>query len=118
MKEFYAIFPGGFYSTIKKKVKLMKREKTCATGGIEVYSTEAIYTSIICLMSTSSIKIEDVLKYELPPVSRWLFDGNGNMRLNKQKTELKNTLKTKVSNLRIITETVVVDGNAVLWSLH
>ena len=40
------------------------------------------------------------------------------MRLNKQKSELKNTLKIEVSNRHIITEAVVVDGNGVLWSLH
>ena len=93
MKEFYATFPDVFYSPIKKKVKLMKAEKTCAIGDIEIYSTEAIYTRIICLMSTSSIKIEDLLKYELSPVPTSLFDENGDMRLNKQKSELKNTLK-------------------------
>ena len=105
MKEFYATFPDGFYSPIKKKVELMKAEKTCAIGDIEIYSTEATYTRIICLMSTSSIKIEDVRKYELSlPTS--LFDENGDMRLNKQKPELK---KTEVSNRHIITEAVVVD---------
>ena len=96
----------------------MKAEKTCAVGDIEIYSTEAIYTRIICLMSTSSIKIEDLLKCELSPVPTSLFDENGDMRLNKQKSELKNTLKIEVSNRHIITEAVVVDGNAVLWSLH
>ena len=77
---------------------------------MEVYSTEAIYTRIICLMSTSSIKIEDVLEYEMSPVSTSLFDENGDMQLNKLKSELKNTLKTEVSNRHIITEPVVVDG--------
>ena len=47
----------------------MKTEKTCAIADIEVYSTESIYTRIICLMITSSIKIEDVLKYKMSPVS-------------------------------------------------
>ena len=40
------------------------------------------------------------------------------MRLIKKESELKNTLKTEVSNRCIITEALVVDGNAVLWSLH
>ena len=51
-------------------------------------------------MSTSSKKIEDVLKYELSPVPTWLFDENGDVRLNKQKTELKNTLKIEVQTDR------------------
>ena len=84
---------------------------------MEVYSTEAIYTHIICLMSTSSIKIEDVLEYEVSPVSTSLFDENGDMQLNKQKFELINTLKTEVSNRHIITE-AGVDGNTVLWLVH
>ena len=102
---------------LKKKVKLMKAEKTCAIGDIKIYSTEAIYTLIICPISTSSTKIEDVLKYELPLVPTSLFDENGDMQLNNQKSELKITLKIEVSN-RHITEAAVVDGNAVLWSLH
>ena len=103
---------------LKKKVKLMKAEKTCAIGDIKIYSAEAIYTLIICPISTSSTKIEDVLKYELPLVPTSLFDENGDMQLNNQKSELKITLKIEVSNRHIITEAAVVDGNAVLWSLH
>ena len=53
-------------------------------------------------MSTSSIEIEHVLKYELPPVPTSLFDENGDMQLNKREPELKNTLKTEVSNRHII----------------
>ena len=56
----------------------MKAEKTCAISGIEVYSTEAIYTRKIYLMSASSIKTEDM-------------NGMFNMGLNRQKSELKNT---------------------------
>ena len=61
----------------------MKVEKTCAVDDIEVYSTEAIYARKIYLMSTSSIKIEDV---------------NLDMRLNQERSELKNTRKTEFSN--------------------
>ena len=113
MKEVYETFPDGFYSQIKKKA-----EKTCSIGDIEIYSTEAIYTCITCLVSASSIKIKDVLKYKLSPVPTSFFDENGDLRLIKKKSELKNTLKTEVSNRCIITEALVVDGNAVLWALH
>lgn len=61
----------------------MKVEKTCAVDDIEVYSTQAIYARNIYLMSTSSIKIEDV---------------NLDMRLNQERSELKNTRKTEFSN--------------------
>ena len=47
MKEFYATFPDGFYSPVKKKVKLIKAG---------VFRTEVIYTCMICLMGTSSKK--------------------------------------------------------------
>ena len=46
------------------------------------------------------------------------FNENGDMRLNKQRSEFKNVLKTEVSNRNTITEAVVINGNAVLWSLH
>ena len=47
MKELYATFPRGSYLPIKIEVKLMKAEKTCVIGNIEIYSIEAIYTRII-----------------------------------------------------------------------
>ena len=57
MANNFVSFPDGFYSPIKKKVRLMKADKTCPViGDIEIYSTEAIYTCTICLMSTSNIK--------------------------------------------------------------
>ena len=39
------------------------------------------------------------------------------IKQGKEKSELKNILKTEVSN-RHIAVAVVIDGNAVLWSLH
>ena len=74
MKQLCVTFPDGFYSPIKKKVKQMKAEETCAIVNIEDYSTGTIYTRIICLMSTSSIKIKDLLRYELPHVPKTLFE--------------------------------------------
>ena len=117
MKELYATFPRGFYLPIKIEVKLMKAEKTCVIGNIEIYSIEAIYTRIICLMSISSIKIEDVLKYKLSPVPMFLFDENGDVRSNQQKFELKNTLKTEVSNRHVITQAVVAFIRNLLYSV-
>ena len=76
MKQFCVTFPDGFYSPIKKKVKQMKSEETCAIVNLEVYSTGAIYTRIVCLMSALSIKIKDVLRYELPHVPKSLFEEN------------------------------------------
>ena len=46
------------------------------------------------------------------------FNENGDMRLNKQRSEFKNVLKTEVSNRHIITEAVFINDNEVLWSLH
>ena len=74
---------------------MMKEEKTCAISDIDIYSTGAIYTCIIFLMSTSFINIENLLRYDLSPVQTSLFYENGNMRLNKQKCELKNSLEVE-----------------------
>ena len=114
VKKFYATFSDGFYSPIKKKIKLKKAEKTCAIVDNEICTTKANYTRIICLMCTSCMKMEDVPKYKLSSVPTSLFNKNGDMRLNKQKSELKNVLKNEVLNRHIITEAVVVDGNTVL----
>ena len=40
------------------------------------------------------------------------------LKIKQANKQLKNTLQIEVSNGRIITETVAVDSNAVLWSLH
>lgn len=98
-------------------VKIMKTDKKCVIGNVEAYSTEAIYARIICLMSTTDIKIEDVLKYELAPVPTSLFDENGDIRACTRKSEFKNALQVDVSNRSILCDTIVLDGNAILWSL-
>ena len=72
MDAFEKGWPEGFYSTIQKKVKTMIiNKKSVKVRDIEVYNTE-IYGRVMCIFSTNRIKLDEVLKYELSPYSKFL----------------------------------------------
>ena len=72
-------------------------KKSVKVGDIEVYNTEIIYARVMCILSTNRIKLDEVLKYELSPRPNSLFKENGNMRLAKSKSTLKNNLQVEMS---------------------
>ena len=93
MDAFEKGWPEEFYSTIQKKVKTMiVNKKSVKAGDIEVYNTEIIHTRVMCILTTNRIKLDEVLKYQLSPIPNSLIRENGNMRLAKSKSTLKNNL--------------------------
>ena len=65
-EEFSTNLPEGFYSTIHRKVKTLPSDKkSVKVGDVEIFSTEAIYARVMCLLSIGSINLEEVLKHEL-----------------------------------------------------
>ena len=84
-----------------------------------VYKIEAIYSRVMCLLNAKQIDLKDSSKYELSPVPLSRVDQNGDVKLAKQKADLKNRLKEEVPKRTSLTENVVVlDGCALLWSVH
>ena len=71
---------------MKSKKKSSKSEET------EVFNTELIYSRVMCLLSIGRITLEDVVKYEFPPIMLSLFENTGEMRASKSKSDLKRVL--------------------------
>ena len=119
MKEFEAVLPQHFHTTIQKTLVTMKEmEKKVKTGNV-VYNIEVVYSRVMCLLNAKQIDLKDLFKYELSPVPLTLFDENGDSRVAKQKANLKNTLKEKVSLRKCLSENaVVLYSCALLWSVH
>ena len=94
-------------------------KKKVTTGDVVVHNTEVIYSRVMCLLNAKQIDLKDLFKYELSPVPLTLFDENGDSRLAKQKANLKNTLKEKVSLRRCLSENaVVLYSCALLWGVY
>ena len=67
----------------------MKAKKKCSKSGeIEVFNTKLIYSRVMCLLSIQRISLEDVLKYEVPPIMLPLFENIGETRALKSKSDL------------------------------
>ena len=119
MKEFEAVLPQRFHTTIQKTLVTMKEmEKKVKTGNV-VYNIEVVYSRVMCLLNAKQIDLKDLFKYKLSPVPLSLYDKNGDSRLAKQKADLKNTLKEEVPKQTCLSENaVVLGGCALLWSVH
>ena len=71
------------------EIRTMKAKKKCSKSGeIEVFNTELIYSRVMCLLSIRRISLEDVLKYEVPPILLPLFENIGETRALKSKSDL------------------------------
>ena len=82
---------------------------------IEVFNTELIYSRLMCLLNIGIVTLEDVLKYELPPILLSLFQNTGGMRALKSKLDLKKALQVGTSLcLQPKLSVVITDGSAQL----
>ena len=120
MKEFESTWPEGFHSTISKKIITMSAmKKNIKVGSCQIYDTNLIYSRVIGLQASRDINMKDVLEYELCPVPASLFDENGDMRIAKSKSTLKNKLQVQHSGRQVQRpDKVLIDGCALLWVIH
>ena len=72
----------------------------------------------MCVLSTRSIQLVVVLKYELSPLPTSLFLETGDLRPTHNKAALKNDLRVDLSNRNLESEAVIVDRNAILLTCH
>ena len=116
LKEFESALPEGFHNTISKKVTTMATmKKHVKVGNMPVYDTSLIYTRVIGLQASRDISMKEVLKYELSPVPPSLFQDNGDMRITKSKSVLKQKLQVEHSSRLSDPHSVIIDGCAALW---
>ena len=99
VQEFLSKLPDGFYDKLSKKVQSMAVvRKSVTIGEIDIIDTALIYSRVIALqLSDSSIKMDNVLRYELAPIPTSMFHESGDMRIAKGKSVLKNKLCIEVS---------------------
>ena len=66
---------------------------------------------MMCLLNIGIITLEDVLKYELPPILLSLFENTGDMRASKGKLDLKKHFKWGMSlHVQPRLNVVIIDG--------
>ena len=121
MKYFESSLPEGFYQTISKKVVTMANSRKHVNIRSEkVFDCNLIYSRLIgLLVNGRDIKIEDVIRYELAPVPTSTFDDNGNMRIAKSKSTLKQILQVETpSETPSNADISILDGSAILWVVH
>ena len=67
-------------------------------------------------MSMGQIELEDIFNYELSPIPTSLFKDTGEPRYPKNKANLKNKLKVKVSSRCTTPNALFIDGCTALYS--
>ena len=72
-------------------------KKSVKAGEVEIFNAEITYSQFMCPLSIGSIELEEILKYELPPVPLYLFETNGEMSHLTSEAELKNSYEIETS---------------------
>ena len=89
---------------------MILNKKSVIAGDTEVYHTETIYARIMCLLGTNRIKLDEVLKYNLTPIPDSLF---------KEDSDIYFDIQVEMSaRLQSPPDSVIVDGCALLWTVH
>jgi hypothetical protein len=85
-------------------------------GTAKVYDTNVIYSRIIGLQASGrEVNLDDILNYELAPVSMAMFDSSGEMRMAKTKLILKRQLQVETSVRHVAqNSSLVIDVSAML----
>ena len=118
--------PEGFYNTISHQVKSMtpKNRKKKDTDSTNVIDTNLIYSRALVLTQNSStqscdseLTVQYLLTHELFSSPLPLFYQNGEMRIAKNKSTLKNKLKVEVISRTVAPQIRIVDASAILWAI-
>lgn len=121
-EAYEAKLPDGFHETISCPVTTMatKRKKTTLHGRSDpTFDTEVIFTRTIGLMDTEDFNLRELFDYELSQIPTSLFTDEGNLRPATSKSKLKNSLGVeRSSRMTPNPEVVVLDGCAILWTIH
>ncbi len=118
MKDFRAGWPGSFNDPLSKLVITMDvKKKHVLVGKERVYDQELIYARVIGLLASSrEINFDNVLTYELAAYPPSMFNSDGEIKITKSKSILKQKLRVVVSERNIPNpDTVIYDVSALLW---
>ena len=120
LASYEGTWPDGFNSAIPKQVVTMAvTKKSLTVGNKEVYDVNLIYSRVLGLQQSRDIDLKKVLKHELAPVPTSMFKESGEMRTATSKSDLKHKLQRQaLVRLTEGVEATIIDGCAVLWSVH
>ncbi len=120
MTAYESSLPEGFGSPLTNKVVTMSASKKavkCGSG--QIFDTQLIYSRLMGIITTRDIDLKSVFHHELAPIPTSMFEDNGDMRITKSKSVLKNKLQVEHSARTIVApDTIIVDGSAILWCIH
>ena len=121
MKDFKSGWPGSFYDPSGKLVVPMDvKKKHVSVGKERVYDQELIYARVIGLLASSrDINFDDVLACELAAYPPSMFNPDGEMKISKSKSTLKQKLQVTVSERNCpVQNTIIYDVSALLWVIN
>ena len=122
MEAFHSSWPDGFHGIISTKVKTMTiSRKKITVGPGSTFDTALIYTRVMGIAASRELDLKQVFQHELAPVPTSMFKDNGDMRITKTKSTLKNKLQVKQPVRTVckqpasLPEVTIIDGCALLW---
>ena len=122
IEAFHSSWPDGFHGTISTKVKtLTVSRKKITVGPGSMFDTSLIYTRVMGIAASRELDLKQVFQHELAPVPTSMFKDNGDMRITKTKSTLKNKLQVKQPVRTVckqpasLPEVTIIDGCALLW---
>ena len=121
LKEKYeASFPDGFHNPISSSLVTMNiiNRKVKIEERIS-FDTDLIYNRMMGLRGSREISTKSMFSFELAPVPTSMFDEDGEMKICKNKSSLKKSLKVETP-IRApgLPEVEILDGYAILWHIN
>ena len=117
MNDFKKDLPHGFRKAISSPIVTMK-DGTKKKQGIvtEMYNTDLIFSRVSYLLSIGHLEFERLFYFELSPFPTAHCHDTGEPRYTTSKSVLKNHLKSLVSSRNLKSDSIIIDGNAMLHS--
>ena len=121
LKEKYeASLPDGFHNPISSSLVTMNiiNRKVKIEERIS-FDTDLIYNRMMRLRGSREISTKCMFSFELAPVPTSMFDDDGEMKICKNKSSLKKSLKVETPiRAAGLPEVVILDGCAILWHIN
>ena len=94
-------WPAGFHDSLSRRVVTMLANiNVVKVGFTSVCDSNLIFSRLLGLQHSRNINIDDVLQHfqhEVAPVSTYMFDDKGGMRIAVGKSALKNKIQVEIS---------------------
>ena len=94
LQTFEASWPESFNSSLTKQIVTMSdSRRKIKLGEISLFDTNLIYSRVMELIGALYIDLKTVFQHELSPIQTSMFGDDGEMRITKSKSTLKQKLR-------------------------